>query len=53
MEELLTVREVAGYLHITRQTIYNMVNDGRLKSVRIGKLVRFRRSDVEELLEIE
>ncbi len=46
-DELLTLREVASYLRLTRTTVQRWCNEGRLPAVRIGKEYRIRRSDLE------
>ncbi len=50
MEELLTTRQVQDLLKVDRITIYRMLQDGRLKGVKIGQQWRFPRSNVERLL---
>jgi excisionase family DNA binding protein len=50
MEELLTTRQVQELLKVDRITIYRMLQDGRLKGVKIGQQWRFPRSKVEKLL---
>jgi excisionase family DNA binding protein len=51
MEKLLTIRELAERLNISVGTAYHWLSGGRLKCVRFSKrCVRFRESDVEELL---
>ncbi|MEN4011075.1 MAG: PocR ligand-binding domain-containing protein [Bellilinea sp.] len=50
MEELLTTRQVIDLLKIDRITVYRMLQDGRLKGVKIGQQWRFPRSSVENLL---
>ena len=53
--ELLTIEELATYLRISPRSIYNKVRPGHsgkpfpIKPVRIGKLIRFRRSELENL----
>jgi excisionase family DNA binding protein len=52
MEKLLTIRELAERLNIAEGTAYHWLSEGRLKCVRFSKrCVRFRESDVQELLE--
>ena len=34
--ELVSAKEAAQILHVTPQTILNMINDGRLKAVKLG-----------------
>ncbi len=39
-ETLLTISEVANVLRVSKMTIYRLVHDGRLPSMRIGKSLR-------------
>lgn len=39
--------EVAGYLGVTNQTVYNMIRDGRIKAYKVGREWRFHPSDIE------
>jgi excisionase family DNA binding protein len=50
MEELLTTRQVLELLKVDRITIYRMLQDGRLKGVKIGQQWRFPVSEVKRLL---
>ncbi len=50
MPELLTARQVQDILKVDRITIYRMLQDGRLKGVKIGQQWRFHSSEVERLL---
>ncbi len=50
MENLLTTKQVIDILKVDRITVYRMLNDGRLKGVKIGQQWRFLRSEVERLL---
>jgi len=50
MDDLLTARQVQDILKVDRITIYRMLQDGRLKGVKIGQQWRFGRSEVERLL---
>lgn len=45
-----TAREVAKALHVSVMTIYRLINDGRLKAVRIGETYRIPASAVEDYL---
>lgn len=51
MSPLMTTREVAQLLRRTERTIRNWVRKGRLKPVRLGRAVYFRRVDIERLLD--
>ncbi len=50
MDDFLTTRQVQTLLKIDRITIYRMLQDGRLKGVKIGSQWRFTRQEVERLL---
>lgn len=50
MEENLTTKQVQEILKVDRITIYRMLQDRRLKGVKIGQQWRFPRSEVEKLL---
>ena len=50
MSDLLTTREVQERLKVDRITIYRMLNDGRLKGVKIGQQWRFPQHEVDKLL---
>lgn len=43
---LWTVDDVAKALVVTKGTVYQMVRDGRLVAVRLGRSVRFDPADV-------
>jgi excisionase family DNA binding protein len=53
MEELLTTRQVLEILKVDRITVYRMLQDGRLKGVKIGQQWRFPRREVDQLLNPE
>jgi len=50
MEDYLTTKQVQEFLKVDRITIYRMLDDGRLKGVKIGQQWRFSAGDVEKLL---
>ena len=45
MAELLTTKQLEDLLKIDRITVYRMLNDGRLKCVKIGNQWRFPRNE--------
>jgi excisionase family DNA binding protein len=53
MEDLLTTRQVLEYLKVDRITVYRMLNDGRLKGIKIGQHWRFSHREIERLLKGE
>jgi len=44
---LLTIREVAGLLHVSRSHAYSLMRHSNIPIVRIGSLVRVRPEDLE------
>jgi excisionase family DNA binding protein len=50
-ESYLTVAEVAGLLKLNQQTVRNWIDQGSLPALRVGRRVRIRRSDLEQVLE--
>jgi excisionase family DNA binding protein len=54
--DLMTAEEVAGVLRLKPATVYQGAQDGKIPCVRLWKgnrrdLVRFRREDIERLIE--
>lgn len=49
-DELMTVAEIAAVLKLNQQTIRNWIDQGTLPAIRIGRRVRIKRSDFEQLL---
>jgi excisionase family DNA binding protein len=50
MSELLTTKQLQQLLKIDRVTVYRMLNDGRLKGVKIGNHWRFPLSEIDRLM---
>jgi excisionase family DNA binding protein len=50
MSELLTTKQLQDLLKIDRVTVYRMLNDGRLKGVKIGNQWRFPQSEIDRLM---
>ena len=48
---LLTVKETAWILQISRSTVYELIYAGVLLSVKIGTCRRIRRSDLENYVQ--
>jgi len=52
-DRLLDVKEAAAVLGLkSPRTLYKWAYAGRLPSVKIGKLLRFRRSDLDRLIAV-
>lgn len=50
MDDLLTTQQVINILKVDRITIYRMLQDGRIKGIKIGQQWRFHRSEVERIV---
>jgi excisionase family DNA binding protein len=50
MSELLTTKQLQELLKIDRVTVYRMLNDGRLKGVKIGNQWRFPQNEIDRLM---
>ncbi len=50
-ERLLSPHELAERLSISRWTVYKMLGDGRIQSIKIGRLVRIPESEVLRIVE--
>lgn len=48
--DLMTADEAAEQLRVTRRTVYEWLKEGRLRGVKVGRLWRIHKSDVDELL---
>lgn len=51
MEELLTVKDVAGMLKVRPSTLYAWVSEAKIPSLKVHGLIRFRREEVQGWLE--
>ncbi len=51
VEQLLTTEEVMHSLRVSRSKIYLMVATGELRALRMGRKMRFRKRDVQALIE--
>jgi excisionase family DNA binding protein len=50
LDELLTRKQVAKLFDVSLTTLHNWNNNRILSTIKIGKKVRYRRSDIEKLL---
>lgn len=51
MDTLMTLEEVAGYLRLSKDTVYRMAQVGKIPASKVGMQWRFRKDDVDAWLE--
>jgi excisionase family DNA binding protein len=47
MTRLIDIDELADYLKLKRQTIYNWLHQGKISGIKVGGVWRFDRKDVD------
>ena len=47
---LLSVEELADYLGLKKQTIYNWLHQGKISGIKIGKVWRFEKKEIDKWL---
>ncbi len=50
-ENLLTAKEIAKRLQVSKALIYNLISQGQIRSVRFGKTVRVRAEDLDTFIQ--
>ncbi|MFA5362341.1 MAG: helix-turn-helix domain-containing protein [Candidatus Omnitrophota bacterium] len=50
MNRLMNIDELANYLRLQKQTIYNWLNQGKISGIKVGGVWRFDRKDVDDWL---
>jgi excisionase family DNA binding protein len=50
-KEYVNIEELSEYLGIKKSTLYGMVEKGELPHYRIGRLIRFKRDDMDSWIE--
>ena len=50
MKHLMDVEDLAKYLKLQKQTIYNWLNQGKISGMKIGGVWRFDRQEVDQWL---
>lgn len=51
MARLLDIDELADYLRLKRQTIYNWLHQGKISGIKMGGVWRFDRKEIDEWLQ--
>ncbi|MCK4852475.1 MAG: helix-turn-helix domain-containing protein [Candidatus Omnitrophica bacterium] len=53
LREIMTVKQLADYLQINELTIYKKVRIGEIPSIKMGRILRFKKEIIDKWLEIE
>ena len=48
--DILTLEEVANYLRVTKRTLYRLAQEGVLPAFKLGGTCRFRRDELNQLI---
>jgi len=48
--KLYTLKEVAEILHVTYNTVFNLIQTGKIKAVKIGRTLRIAQEEVDRLV---
>lgn len=51
LERLMTVAEVTEHLRISRSMLYQLIRDGEVKAVKLGRKTLFRATAVQAFIE--
>ena len=50
MSRLMDIEELADYLRLKKQTLYNWLNQGKISGIKVGGVWRFDRREVDAWL---
>ena len=50
MKKLLDIEDLAKYLKLQKQTIYNWLNQGKISGMKIGGVWRFDKKEIDKWL---
>ena len=50
MNKLLSVDQLAEYLNLKKQTIYNWLNQGKISGIKMGGVWRFDKREIDNWL---
>ena len=52
-DDILTIKEVAGYLKLTERTLCRLAQNGQVPGFKVGNSCGFKRADIERWFEDE
>ena len=51
MPKLIDIDDLANYLKLRKQTIYNWLHQGKISGIKVGGVWRFDRREIDQWLE--
>lgn len=48
---MLSVKETADLFGVTKRTVFRWIKSGKMKSVKIGRTVRIKKSEIKRVIE--
>ena len=52
MDELLTTEQVVKYLKTSKKTLFKLVQDGKVRALKVGNAYRFKKEEIDEDLKV-
>ena len=49
-KSLLTVKEVSVWLNLTERSVYRLIQSGKVKAIRLGRLIRIKTDDINDII---
>ncbi len=53
MSEIMTIKELAGYIKMNERTVYKLANNAKIPAVKLSNQWRFKRNTIDEWLETQ
>ena len=50
MKDLMTMKQACSYLNYSKPWLYKLIKKGEITPIRLGKNLRFKPEDLEELV---
>jgi len=47
VQKLMTIKEMADYLRLSKVTVYKMTRQGKIPALKIGKQWRYNKSEID------
>ena len=53
MSEIMTIKELAGYIKMNTRTVYKLANDFKIPAIKLSNQWRFKKETIDEWLEAQ